>query len=91
MVYTAVDHVGVEREAVEEQQRADGDDEEPARHDAAPEVGQPLEHVAAQRERLAADHEHDDDHEERQRPLEAGRAVLDPEACRAGTFEMSVE
>ena len=47
--------------------------------------------MAPQRERLAADHEHDDDHEERQRALQAGRAVLDPEACRAGTSEMSLE
>ena len=69
----------VEREVVEEQEPTDGDDEEPARHDAAPEVGEALEHMAAQRQRLAAHHEHHDDHEERQRPLETGRAVLDPE------------
>ena len=69
----------VEREAVQKQQGTDGDDEEPAGHDTGAEVREPLEDVAAQRERLAADHEHDDDHEERQRALEAGRTVLDPE------------
>ena len=35
--------------------------------------------MAAERERLAADHEDDDDHQERERALQAGRPVVDAE------------
>ena len=38
---------------------------------ACPTDGQPLQEVVAQRQRLAADHEHDDDHDERHRLAEA--------------------
>ena len=78
-VNIAVESSASNTSAFSSDQHPDAHDEEPSGDDSGADVGEPVEDVAAQRQGLAANDQHHDDHQERDGALEPGRAVLDAE------------